>query len=75
METKEITFPVRVPSSVTVRLGIKEFTVTGKKDLFSYSHRVIFPLLCGSADRSAITGKSQMPGINQAFANGLRNCC
>ena len=41
MATREIAFPVRVPSPVTVGLGIMAFTVTGKK-LFSYNHRVAF---------------------------------
>ncbi|MBD9350165.1 MAG: hypothetical protein EGR50_02480 [Alistipes communis] len=31
---------------------------------------LLFSLLCGSPDRSAVTGKSQMLRINQSLLNG-----
>ena len=31
----------------------------------------LFALLCGSTDRGAVTGKSQVPGINQPPVDGL----
>ncbi|MCI8559455.1 MAG: hypothetical protein HFI19_17200, partial [Lachnospiraceae bacterium] len=31
----------------------------------------LFPLLCGSTDRGAVTGKSQVPGINQPTVDGM----
>ena len=70
MVTEEIAFPVGVPSPVTVGLGIMAFTVTGKKPFFLTITERLFPLAGGSTDRSAVTGKSQMQGIDQAIANG-----
>ena len=59
------------PSPAAVRLGIMAFAVTGRTALFLTVTDPFLPLLGGSTDRSTVTGKSQMLGINQAFANGL----
>ncbi len=71
MVTEEITFPVGVPSPITVWLGIMAFTVTGVTTFFLTVTDPFFPLQCGSADRGAVTGKSQMAGINQPPVNRL----
>ena len=60
-----------VPAPVAVRLGIMAFAVTGRTALFLTVTDPFFPLLCSSADRSTVTGKSHMLGIKQTFANGL----
>ena len=71
MVTEEIGFPVRVPSPVTVGLGIMAFTVTGRTAFLLTIADALFALLCGSTDRGAVTGKSQVPGINQPPVDGL----
>ena len=58
--TEEIRFPVGIPSPVTVRLGIMTLAVTGRTAFFLTIADPFFSLLCGSTDRSAIAGKSQM---------------
>ena len=65
--TEEIAFPVGVPTPVAVRLGVMAFTVTGRTALFFTVTDALFPLLCSSTDRCAVTGKSQMTRINQSF--------
>lgn len=37
--------------------------------LYPYNRRSVFPLLCGSTDRGAISGKGQMAGIDQFLAD------
>ena len=69
--SEEITFPVRVPSPVTVGLGIMAFTVTRRTAFVLTIANALFALLCGSTDRGAVTGKSQVPGINQPPVDGL----
>lgn len=66
---EEIVFPMRVPSPVAVRLRVLTFTVTGKTAVFLTIAGSLFSLLCGSADRSAVIGKSRMVRINQPFAD------
>ena len=68
---EEIAFPVGVPSPVTVGLGIMAFTVTGRTAFLLTMADALFALLCGSTDRGAVTGKSQVPGINQPPVDGL----
>ena len=58
--TEEIGFPVGIPSPVTVGLGIMTLAVTGRTAFFLTIADPFFSLLCGSTDRSAIAGKSQM---------------
>ena len=71
MVAEEIAFPVGVPSPVTVGLGIMTFAVTGRTAFLLTIADALFPLLCGSTDRGAVTGKSQVPGINQPPVDGL----
>ena len=70
MVAEEIAFPVGVPSPVTVGLGIMAFAVTGRTAFLLTIASALFALLCGSTDRSPITGKSQVPGINQPPPGG-----
>src|SRR5699024_7834325 len=67
--TDEIGFPVGIPSPVTVGLGIMTLAVTGRTAFFLTITESLFPLLCGSTDRSAVSSKSQMFWIDQAFMN------
>ena len=67
--TEKITFPVRVPSPVTVRLRIMASTVAGRAAFILTIADPLFPLLCGSTDRGAISGKGQMVGIDQSLAD------
>ena len=67
--TEEIRFPVGIPSPVTVRLGIMTLAVTRRTAFFLTIADPFFSLLCGSTDRSAVAGKSQMFLIDQAFMN------
>ena len=67
--TEEIAFPMRVPSPVAVRLRIMAFAAAGRTAFFLAITDPFFPLLRGSADRSAVTGKSQMVWVNQSFLN------
>ena len=57
---EEIAVPVRVPSPVTVWLGIAAFTVTGITAMLPAIADPLFALLCSGADRSSVSGKSQM---------------
>ena len=47
---------------IAVRLRIMAFTVTGRT--------AVFLLLCGSTDRGAFSGKSQMFRNNESFGAG-----
>ena len=67
--TEEVAFPVGVPAPVAVRLGVKALTVTGREAFFPATADPLFPLLRGSTDRSAVTGKSQMVRVDQPFAD------
>ena len=67
--TEEITFPMGVPSPVTIRLGIMTFTITGRAAIFLAIANPFFPLLGGGADRGPVTGKSQMVWIDQSLLN------
>ena len=71
MVAEEITFPVGVPSPVTVGLGIMAFAVTRRTAFLLTIADALFALLCGSTDRGAVTGKGQVPGINQPPVDGL----
>ena len=66
---EEIAFPMRVPSPVAVRLRIMAFAAAGRTAFFLAITDPFFPLLRGSADRSTVTGKSQMVWVNQSFLN------
>ena len=68
--TEEIAFPMRVPSPVAVRLRIMAFAAAGRTAFFLAIADPFFPLLRGSADRSAVTGKSQMIWIDQPSVDG-----
>ena len=68
--TEEIAFPMRVPSPVAVRLRIMAFAVAGRTAVFLTIADPFFPLLRGSPDRSAVTGKSQMIRIDQPSVDG-----
>ena len=65
--TEEIAFPMRVPAPVTVRLGIMAFASAGSAAVFLTIAVPLFALLCGSPDRSTVTGKSQMVWIDQSL--------
>ena len=67
---EEITFPVGVPSPVTVGLGIMAPAVTGRTAFLFTVAGSFFPLLCGSPDRGAVPGKGHMPGNDQALLDG-----
>ena len=67
--TEKIAFPMRVPSPVAVRLRIMAFAAAGRTAFFLAITDPFFPLLRGSADRSTVTGKSQMVWVNQSFLN------
>ena len=68
--TEEIAFPMGVPSPVAVRLRIMAFAVAGRTAVFLTIADPFFPLLRGSPDRSAVTGKSQMIRIDQPSVDG-----
>lgn len=70
MVAEEIAFPVGVPSPVAVGLGIMPFAATGRAAIFLTFTDPLFPLLCGSTDRSAVTGKGQMARNDQSFMDG-----
>jgi len=46
------------------------FAVTGRAAIFLTFTDPLFPLLCGSTDRSAVTGKGQMARNDQSFMDG-----
>ena len=64
---EEVTFPVGVPSPVTVRLRVKTFATAMVGTIIRTVTQTFSALQCGSTDRSTITGKSQMVWINQSF--------
>ena len=68
--TEEIAFPMGVPAPVTVRLRIIAFAVAGRTAFFLAVADPLFPLLCCSTDRSAVTGKRQMVWIDEPFVDG-----
>lgn len=70
MVTEEVAFLMGVPSPVAVWLRIMVFAVTGKTAFLLTIADLFFSLLCGSADRSGVTSKSQMLWMEQS-----RNCC
>ena len=65
--TEEIAFPMGVPSPVAVWLGIMAFAAAGRTAIFPAIANPFFPLLCGSTDRSAVSGKSQIVRVNKSF--------
>lgn len=67
--TKKVAIPMGIPSPVAVRLRITAFAVTGRTAIFLAVTDPFFSLLCSGADRSAVTGKGQMLGVNQSFLN------
>ena len=67
--TKKVAIPMGIPSPVAVRLRIMAFTVTGRTAIFPAVTDSFFSLLHSGADWSTVTGKSQMPGGNQPFAD------
>lgn len=46
------------------------FAVTRRAAIFLTFTDPLFPLLCGSTDRSAVTGKGQMARIDQSLMDG-----
>ena len=68
--TKEVAFPMGIPSPVAVGLGIMAFTAAGRTALFPTVTEPFFPLLGGSPDGSAVTGKSQMARNDPAVVHG-----
>ena len=68
--TEEITFPLGGPSPATIRLGIMTFAITGRAAIFLAIADPFFPLLGGGADRSPVTGKSQMFRVNKSLRAG-----
>ena len=69
MVTEEIAFPVGIQAPVAIRLRIMAFAVTGGTAVFLTFADPIFPLLCSSPDRSAVTGKGQMVWIDQSLVD------
>ena len=67
--TKEIAFPLGVPSPAAVRLRIMAFAAAGRTAVFPAIADPFFSLLRSSTDRSAVTGKSQMVWVDQSFLN------
>ena len=67
--TKEIAFPLGVPSPAAVRLRIMAFAAAGRTAVFPAIADPFFSLLRSSTDRSAVTGKSQMVWIDQSLLN------
>lgn len=73
---EEITFPVGIPSPVTIRLGIQTFACTGSHCIFPAFADTFFPLLCRSADRGAITGKGKVFRVYKSLFYGfLKELC
>ena len=68
--TEEITFPMGVPSPITIRLGIMTFAITGGTAIFPAITDPFFSLLGDSADRGPVTGKSQMLRVNKSLRAG-----
>lgn len=69
--TEEIAFAVGVPSPVAVGLGIMTFAATGRTAILLTIADALLALLCGSTDRSAVTGKSQVLGFGHPSEDGL----
>lgn len=67
MVTEEIAFPVGIPAPVTVRLGVMPFAIAGSTAFFFTLADPLFPLLCSSADRSAVPRKGHMIRIDQTL--------
>ena len=72
--TEEIAFPMGVLSPVAVWLRIMAFAAAGRTAVFLTVADQSFPLLRGSPDRSAVTGKSQMFWIDQPNDPGTAVC-
>ena len=70
MVTKEIAFPVGIPTPVAIRLRVVSFAITGSTAVFFTLADPLFPLLCGSAYGSAVPGKSQMVRVNESLGTG-----
>ncbi|MFQ7356323.1 MAG: hypothetical protein ACLROG_17305 [Coprococcus phoceensis] len=68
--TEEITFPMGVPSPVTIRLGIMTFTITGRANHFPCNRKSVFSVAKHGADRGPVTGKSQMFRVNKSLRAG-----
>ena len=68
---EEIAFPVGIPSPVAVRLGIMALAVAGVTPFLLAVAEALPALLCGGADRRAVTSKGQTGRVDQAFADGL----
>lgn len=71
MVTKEITFPVGIPSPVAVGLRVTPFAVTAAAAFFQTVTESLFVLLCSGTDRSAVTGKRKICRVNQSMFYGL----
>ena len=71
MVTEEVTFPVRIPSPVAIRLGIKAFAVTGAAAFFQTVTESLFALPCSSTDRGTVTGKGKLCRIDQSAFYGF----
>ena len=67
--TEEIAFPVGVPSPVTIRLRIRAFAAAGRAAFLLTITVPLFALLCGSADGSAIAGKSEVLRVDQSHTD------
>ena len=68
--TEEVVFPMGVPSPAAVWLRIMAFAVTGRTAFLLTIADPFFSLLRSSADRCAVTGKSQMLRIDQSIVDG-----
>ena len=65
-----VTFPVGIPSDVTVRLAIKTVTLAVPEAFFQTVAGTLFAFPCGSIDRGAIPGQGKIKKIDEA---GLRS--
>ena len=69
MVDEKIDLPVRGPTPGGFRAGIMGFAGARRNAFFLAIKVPFFPPLRGRADRSTVTGKSQMVWVNQSFLN------
>ena len=65
-----VTFPVGIPSDVTVRLAIKTVTLAVPEAFFQTVAGTLFAFPCGSIDRGAIPGQGKIKKIDEAGLYG-----
>lgn len=63
---------MRIPSDVAVRLAVDTVTFTVPYFFLKTAADTLFPFLCGSVNRRAITGNGKVHEINEAIPVGVQ---